>query len=454
MSQKEPIHEKRAGSYPFLIPALILAVSLVTTMAGWQVLKNQIQDRAKIKFENLVKDTQLLIKERINLYIDTLYGLEGLFAASQHVDPEEWKQYIEVTNIYKRYPGIVAMRYIERTQDPGVAGKESYRVRYVEPETGNEKMIGLDVSGEANRLEALEYARDTGKPSLTRRITLNIDTENEAGLLLSLPIYKNGEQHDTVDSRRAALAGFVDVAFRTRDLLREIFGNQSVHPNIDFEILDSNLQGEDEILYDDDSVFHLHDSKFQARFKASETLKIGNRSWSLHFFALPGFGLNPMEDMLPWIELAGGIALSFALFWIIFLLNTSRSKALKLAETMTQELRAREKSQCEMNEKLNLTVGELGQRNRDFATLSEMGELLQACASPEEAYRVVGKFTQKLFPHFSEGTLYMINSSNNLMEEAAHWGPADSSPNELFSAGDCWALRKGKIHAVQHSEAG
>jgi diguanylate cyclase (GGDEF)-like protein/PAS domain S-box-containing protein len=99
-----------------------------------------------------------------------------------------------------------------------------------------------------------------------------------------------------------------------------------------------------------------------------------------------------------------------------------------------------------VNQKLGNRVKELERRTTEITLLSDMGGLLQTCGSAEEAYSVIAECGQQLFPQQS-GALCMISASRNVVEAVATWG--DPLPAErVFSPDECWALRRGRLHAV------
>jgi diguanylate cyclase (GGDEF)-like protein len=103
------------------------------------------------------------------------------------------------------------------------------------------------------------------------------------------------------------------------------------------------------------------------------------------------------------------------------------------------------------NEQLTKWVAELEQRNREGVLLTKMGEMLQIAMTPEEAYAVVGKAAQELFPEHSGG-LMVIDASRNLVEAAVTWG---EEPGErVFAQEECWALRGGRVHRVEDARVG
>lgn len=104
------------------------------------------------------------------------------------------------------------------------------------------------------------------------------------------------------------------------------------------------------------------------------------------------------------------------------------------------------------NQKLAAWVSELEERTREMTLLSEMGDMLRACLSTEEAYNVIVRVAQQIFP-VQMGTLYVITASRNLVEAVAVWGDA-SLAERVFAPDECWALRRGRVHWVEDTRIG
>jgi diguanylate cyclase (GGDEF)-like protein/PAS domain S-box-containing protein len=95
--------------------------------------------------------------------------------------------------------------------------------------------------------------------------------------------------------------------------------------------------------------------------------------------------------------------------------------------------------------KLRNTVNEVEQRNLYISLLNELGELLQACLTPQEAYKSITQVAPKLFPDLA-GSLYIVNPRKSILLEAvASWGGMDIN-GEVFMVDECWALRRGGVH--------
>ncbi len=90
----------------------------------------------------------------------------------------------------------------------------------------------------------------------------------------------------------------------------------------------------------------------------------------------------------------------------------------------------------------------LQQRNHELALLNQMSDLLYECRTEKETYTVVANVCEHLFPANS-GFLCMMDASRTRLEVGVSWG---SPPIGLsvFGVDDCWALRRGKIHLVEH----
>ena len=92
--------------------------------------------------------------------------------------------------------------------------------------------------------------------------------------------------------------------------------------------------------------------------------------------------------------------------------------------------------------KLEAWVSELEQRTREMTLLNDMGDILRACFTLEEAYNVIVRVAQQIFP-VQVGALYVIAPSRNSVESVAVWGDP-ALAERVFSPQECWALRRGR----------
>jgi diguanylate cyclase (GGDEF)-like protein/PAS domain S-box-containing protein len=87
-------------------------------------------------------------------------------------------------------------------------------------------------------------------------------------------------------------------------------------------------------------------------------------------------------------------------------------------------------------------------RLAEMSLLLEMGELLQACRTIDEATVVVDKLAARFFPRQS-GSVSIFFSSRNLLDTTVVWGDASlANKGATFPPDECWALRRGQPHLV------
>lgn len=117
-------------------------------------------------------------------------------------------------------------------------------------------------------------------------------------------------------------------------------------------------------------------------------------------------------------------------------------------EQLKRELEQRERTQLE----LSRAHEALERHNEEFALLKEMNERLQVCHSVMETRPVIAFYARRLFAH-ATGGLYLYSSSRSLLEAHVLWG--EHAPDEQsFPQDDCWALRQGRLHAVDNPADG
>jgi diguanylate cyclase (GGDEF)-like protein/PAS domain S-box-containing protein len=99
------------------------------------------------------------------------------------------------------------------------------------------------------------------------------------------------------------------------------------------------------------------------------------------------------------------------------------------------------------NDQMKQFLEELQRRNIEIGLLNEMGRLLQACQSLDDAYRIIGELSKELFPKTS-GALYLFNKSRSHVSSVSSWGNL-SSDEQIISPNDCWALHGGKTRPLK-----
>jgi diguanylate cyclase (GGDEF)-like protein/PAS domain S-box-containing protein len=118
---------------------------------------------------------------------------------------------------------------------------------------------------------------------------------------------------------------------------------------------------------------------------------------------------------------------------------------------ITERLRT-EEALARQAEALVRSNEDANQRRKEVLLLHQMGELLQSCATLDEAYAVFRSMIGRFFPE-DAGAVYVIGASRDAVEPVATWGPA-AAENRVFSPDECWALRRGRVHLVEDTSVG
>ncbi|MBA3581305.1 MAG: diguanylate cyclase [Gammaproteobacteria bacterium] len=97
---------------------------------------------------------------------------------------------------------------------------------------------------------------------------------------------------------------------------------------------------------------------------------------------------------------------------------------------------------------LNETVTTLERRNHEMEVMEKMMGALQACTNTTESYQMLGRFLPQLLPTLA-GALFVKNSSSEQFDPMVTWNNP-STQNDTISLMECWALRRGQLHSVDH----
>lgn len=133
-------------------------------------------------------------------------------------------------------------------------------------------------------------------------------------------------------------------------------------------------------------------------------------------------------------------------------LQTEQGLVVSVAIRDVTERKRSERALQDAYRKVSASVRDLERHDNDMTLVNEMGDLLQSCMTRAEANQVISKYGHRLFPS-GTGTVFTSGSTATLFEAAASWGePSDASG--VFGRDDCWALRRGRIYAIEDPNEG
>ncbi|PIK13556.1 CHASE domain-containing protein [Halobacteriovorax sp. JY17] len=340
---------------------LVLIVGLsLTVLVAFSFLRSN-QTKNSDHFNDLIEDQTKNIHTRFEYYYEALEGGASLYAASEQVSLEEWKAFLNRSQITKRRPGVNGLGVIipvknenldkfvrqVRKDDiadfkikkvPGVKApkgnaESSYIIKFIEPLSVNKQARGLDIGSESNRRTSANLARDTGLPAISKRITLVQASKRGAGFLLFVPMYKSGSPPLNVEERRKEFKGWVYAPFVTSSFFNSALINAS--KEFHFFVFEGESPTSKELLFTTD-----HESKTLPDFEEQTSLMLGQQTFTVGWVRANTFISS--DNKLIFVILFTGVFISILFGSLIGNLETTNQRAQIIADKQTLLLRENE----------------------------------------------------------------------------------------------------------------
>ena len=343
----------------FLALAVLALGLLASLLAAWQVKEN-IDHEALAAFTKACDEVALKVNERLTAYALLLQGGQALFAASESVERDEWRTYVNTVRAQEIVPGHQGLGFSLLLQPEELAGHEAavrdegfpdYQVTppeprevyssivYLEPFAGrNLRAFGYDMFSEPVRRAAMEKARDTGLAALTGKVILmqEVGHDIQPGTLMYVPVYRNNAPTGTVAEKRAALLGWVYSPYRMHDLMTGIIPDWKILGGdlIDLHIYDGDRPDPELLLFDSDPSGAVHSRR--SLLHLERTIDFNGHHWLLVFNG--SRTADRISYARAWITAGGGAAISGLLFGLLLTLF-KRADAQRLTESYAAQIR-------------------------------------------------------------------------------------------------------------------
>jgi signal transduction histidine kinase len=303
-------------------------VFVYTSRLEWQQLERRFREDAT--------DLVSVIDRRLDLNIERARSTGGLFAASQAVSREEFREFARF--ILGSHTDLQAMGWALRVPQAERAGFEAelrgqrpqrptifqlerrkavpaaqraeyFPISFIEPGLGNTSALGFDLASDPVRRHALELARDTGEPAASGPVALVQASGSHDGFLIFLPLYGERLSHQpSLAERREKLRGFVITVIRAHRLVSLASAGRKAAERLNLRIVDAERQ--ELPLYDSLAGHEASATPSRTAHPLNLThrakLDVAGREWLLTFTPTPQF-LGTHDALLAWMVLAGGL---------------------------------------------------------------------------------------------------------------------------------------------------
>ncbi len=335
--------------------SILVALTLAVLLVSYEF--NEEHKRLRIEFE---KDSQVVsatLEKQISGRINSLNAIASLYGSSDEVNRREFVSFAHsVFNVFKgvqalefsqvvtnsqrnefesaiRKEGFSHFHITERDKNKNIipaAQRDRYVViNFIEPMKTNEEAFGFDVLSDASREQIFNQARDSGKLTLSPKLTLVQEHGTQSGVLAIIPVYRNNYAHNTVDEKRANIQGFIEGVFRIGDMLDAAL-NEINHENLDIQLFDISSYDEPVVLFETKEI-----SSRSLNLNNTFNMTLGDRVWQIKISATKAYlgnhdelSANQIHANYSWHILLIGLIIT-SLIGGIALILTGRERLLE-----------------------------------------------------------------------------------------------------------------------------
>ncbi len=379
-SQQEA--EAQPGFSTRLLCFLLLGVGSAISVGTFIALRNDALSDELVKFERQASDAHHNIEARVRSYTDIVYGLRALMYASPQITRSQFHNYIVGLDLPRRFPGVMNLNYAEHVA-AGEKGQFENKVRrdtsldsrgypnfairppgerayyhvltYLEPMAGVELSFGRDIIAQPEIREIFErqiFASD--ELSSSGRPPLIAGPPPFWSIAMRLPVYRRNLPLDTLQRRKAALAGTLGTGFRVQELLQNVL-DKSTLETLRFQVYEAgpaaSATAEKRLLLFDSLDPQAAPGAVtpplgdDVDFRTVLPLTVAGRLWEIQYSVPTGAMISRNATAMPWLVLFGGLLISLLLFGTAYSLASARSRAVALANEITYDL---QKSEAEL----------------------------------------------------------------------------------------------------------
>lgn len=366
MNINQKIYQLASTPFVLRIPYFVLTISIIVTLAISYFYYSSAKTNDYERFQSETLRVKGEIESRLDTYIALLSSGRSFLYAVEKIDKEKFGQFVGNLNLRQNYPGVLAIGYskifqpdeteslIKMMRSEGVTDftiqadssrDEHQAIIFIEPlDERNKKVLGFDMSSEPIRKEAIENARDSGVQSISGKVILMQENEQDKkfGFLIYFPVYKNKVTPPTLSERRKDIEGFVYSPFRAEDFINDVIKNSEID-DISFQIYDNEFNNNNFLVGGNEN------NKINDIFFSGENeIRIGGRKWIVTYSPTSKFYKHSLTWWTPIIFLLG-LAISVVLFYLSLSQSKTNQSLLKtafeLSKTGENEKKAREKAE-------------------------------------------------------------------------------------------------------------
>ncbi|WP_431266292.1 CHASE domain-containing protein [Roseateles chitinivorans] len=353
---------------PAVVAALlVLLVGLALTLSAMLWNRNRVVAEGHRVLDAQMERLQHDIVQRFTQPVYGLKGARGTIAALHgRMSRGAFRAYVESRDLPREFPGVRGFGFVPRVMRAdlpafiaaeradgapqfsvrgfGNTAPDLFVVAHIEPLSQNYPAWGFDLGSEAIRRRAIERSITTGEATLSAPVPLVQDRAHGPGMLLLVPVFRDGADPTTPEQRRQALLGVLYAPLVAQEILHGLKEGLAAAP-MDFRLLVDDHTPTEDLLLDSATGIQPLDapptarSGFDSRVVRDERqLEISGRAFRVEA-ALTTAYERAVIDAAGWGPGLIGLLLTALLAATSYLLAAGRARAQALADAMTEDLR-------------------------------------------------------------------------------------------------------------------
>lgn len=324
-----------------------LLLGLVATGAVMLLERHNLEAEADLQLSQIAKHSVSQVAHQFEVSGLLLRAVQSTYFIVDDIGQDRFESIRDNLRPEAMLPSLVVMAFARHQPGSAAGARARYLYEQVAPMAGNASLIGFDIAGQADNLRALLRARDIDRPVMSAAFALHQPTRDPrdvTGIAVRLPVYSAGAVPGSVAERRQRELGALALSMRVRPMLLSALPAEALQR---FRVRVHDVT--------DAKPRPLYDSGTAALPGAPSyggAVTFGERRWQLL--------LQPREHAydasLLWVVGVGGVISSLLLASLLWLVATTRRRAVNLGRQMNARFRDSEERFRTLNDLLPALV--------------------------------------------------------------------------------------------------
>lgn len=344
---------------------LSLGVGVLLYGATAKSLDSEINTR----FRSHARNSQYIIATAIKAYTDVLRGAASYFQSSDTITRDGFHRYVTGLDLPRNFPAIISLNYAQHVpagtrgafeqsmRERSKGGRDGYPplppwtpgpepeqdaaiITLLEPLAGLEEKFGIDIAARPVVAKALARGRDTGVLTASG-VPIGFDaSDRDAVLAMRMPVYRPNLPLATMEQRRAAYMGSIGIGFSVYRLVLGALEEMPVrNARLTLQDVGDPESGANHTLLFDSAELGMAGPDEPDVLSYILPIDFNGRVWRAEFTAPKRALYSRFDTFLPWLALLTGFCGSMLIYALFHALSSSRLRAIRMAKSMTKELR-------------------------------------------------------------------------------------------------------------------